>query len=447
MKIKLIKPAILPGSSSIFPSSRAFQDVALPLLAAFTPEKHTIRIVDELFAPDDPEEDVDLVGLSVWTELAQRSYRIAHNYRKRGVMVAMGGIHPTMVPDEAAKYCDAVVVGEGEQAWQQLICDAENGKLRKFYQSEMMPSLKGLPIPRRDLYPRIIYWNPIPFSVGIEASRGCPYDCEFCSVLEVRGHIYRMRPVKEIINEIETIGSDYLVFVDDSMALNRKAAKELFRTMIPLKRHWVAEGNIFLALDPELLTLMKLSGCLGLQVGFESVQQETIQNIKKLKQLKISYAEIVHRFHDAGIAIMGNFVFGFDHDTPDVFDQTLEFAVREKLDFAQFRELVPYPGTRLYNRLLVEDRLIDPQWWLNPHRKFGDAMPAFLPRHMSPEQLVDGLAFVSKEFYSFCNIIKRFFGIKPRHRSLVAINIYFAMNWINSQRYRNLYQVVTHNFY
>lgn len=445
MKIKLIKPAVPLGSDSLQPNSARFQDVALPLLAALTPDKHTVKIVDESFAPDDTDEDVDLVGLSVWTDLARRSYQIADHYRKRGVMVAMGGIHPTMVPDEVAGYCDAVVIGEGERAWPQLLCDAEDGKLQKFYRAELMPKLEGLPIPRRDLYPRLVYWDPVPFSVGIEASRGCTYDCEFCSVLKVRGHTYRMRPVKEIIEEIETIESNYLVFVDDNMALNRRAARELFKAMIPLKRQWVAEGNVSLAHDPELLTLIKLSGCVGLMVGFESVQQGTIKQMKKLKHLKVDYAEAVRRFHDAGIAILGNFVFGFDHDTPDVFDQTLEFAIREKLDFAEFRELVPFPGTPLYDRLHAEDRLIDPKWWLNPHRKFGDARPAFYPRRMSPQQLLDGLAHVSKEFYSFASVFKRFFGIKPGHRSLVGVRLYLTINWFFGRRYRSLYGAAPDN--
>ena len=443
MKIKLIKPAVPLGSESTQPNSVRLQDVALPLLAALTPEKHTVTIVDESFAPDNTDEDVDLVGLTVWTDLARRSYRIADQYRKRGVMVAMGGIHPTMVPEEVAEHCDAVVVGEGERAWPQLVRDAEAGKLQKFYRAAILPTLDGLPIPRRDLYPRLAYWNLVPLSVGIEASRGCIYDCEFCSVLKVRGHTYRVRPAKEIIREIETIASNYLVFVDDNTALNRKAARELFRAMIPLKRQWVAEANASLAHDPELLTLMKLSGCVGLKVGFESVQKDTIQQTKKLKHLKVDYAEALHRFHDAGIAVFGNFVFGFDYDTPDVFDQTLEFAVREKLDFGQFRELVPYPGTPLYDRLRAEGRLIDPQWWLNPDRKFGDATPAFSPRRMSPQQLIDGLAYVSKEFYSVPSIVKRFFGIKPGHRSLLGVSLHLTINWFFGRRYRSLYDTPT----
>ncbi len=439
MRIKLIKPAVRAGSDSLLPNPVAFQDVALPLLAALTPAKHTIKIVDECFGPDDPDEDIDLVGLSVSTDLAQRSYRIADHYRKRGVLVAMGGIHATMAPTEVAAQCDAVVVGEGEQTWPQLVCDAEVRKLQKFYRARMRPKLEGLPIPRRDLYPRLVYRNPVPFAVGIEAWRGCPYDCEFYSILEVRGHAYRVRPVPEVIGEIECIKSKHLGFVDDNMALNRKVARELFAAMIPLKRQWVAEGNVSLADDPELLRQMNLSGCRGLQVGFESVQPAAKQQMTKLKRLKVDQAEAVRRFHDAGIAVMGNFVFGFDEDTPDVFDRTLEFAIRQKLDLAQFRELVPYPGTRLYARLRAEGRLLDPKWWLNPTRKFGDCTPLFYPRRMSPEQLADGLADVRKEFYRFRSVCKRFFGIKPWDRSMAGLQLYVGVNWFSSRRYRRLH--------
>lgn len=445
MKIRLVKPAVHTREGSLLMQTFRIQDVALPLLAALTPEKHTIKIVDESFAPDDPDEDIDLVGLSVCTDLALRAYQIADHYRKRGAMVAMGGIHSTIVPDEVAEHCDAIVIGEGDRAWQELVCDAEDGKLQKFYRAERIPKLVGQPIPRRDLYPELVYRDLIPFSVGIEASRGCPYDCEFCSVHTVGGHIYRMRPVEEIIAEIESIDSDYLVFVDDNMALNQDVAKKLFKAMIPLKRQWVAEGNTSLAHDLELLTLMRRSGCLGLQVGFESIQPETIQRIKKLKLMKIDHAEAVRRFHDAGIAIMANFIFGFDHDSLDVFDQTLDFAIRVKLDFAQFRALVPYPGTRLYDRLLAENRLIDPKWWLNQHRRFGDAPPAFYPCRMSLEQLADGLLYISEEFYSFHNAFKRFFGIKPWHHSCVTVQLYLAINRTFGQRYQKLYNATISN--
>jgi radical SAM superfamily enzyme YgiQ (UPF0313 family) len=440
MIVKLIKPAVGSETGAHAPTSRAFQDVALPLLAACTPEKHTVRLVDELFAPDDPDEPVDLVGISVWTELARRSYQIAQEYRDRGVKVVMGGIHPTMLPEEALQHCDAVVIGEGELIWPKLLDDAEHGNLQPCYRADELPCLERLPLPRRELYPKNKYRSIIPFAVGVESSRGCPYDCEFCSVLKVRGHKYRIRPVDEIIKDIGTIGSKYLVFVDDNMALERRSAKELFRRMTPLKRQWISEGNVSLADDPEMLRLMKASGCIGLQIGFETIQRESQGEFKKLKHIKMSYREAVHRFHDAGIAVMGNFVFGLDNDRPESFEKTLEFAVREKLDFAQFRELVPYPGTRLYNRLLKENRLVDPEWWLNPYRNFGDATPAFLPRHMTPEQLMEGLFTISREFYSYSGILKRFTGIKPWKRTFTGHNLYFAINWINAYRYLRMYR-------
>ncbi len=445
MRIKLIKPAIRAGTGLVLPNTAQLQDVALPLLAALTPDDHSVTIVDESFGPDDGDDAIDLVGISVLTDMALRSYQIADHYRSRGVTVVMGGIHPTMVPDEVAEHCDAVVLQEGDRAWGQLLRDAEDGHLRRFYQAEMMPRLEGLPIPRRDLYPKPVHWHPAPFSVGIEASRGCPYDCEFCSVLKTRGHTYRMRPVDEIIEEIQAIDCEHLVFVDDNMALDRRASRQLFAAMIPLKRRWVAEGNVALAEDPELLRLMKRAGCVGLLVGFETVKRGTMRTMKKLSRLKLDHAEAVRRFHGEGIAVMGAFVFGLDDDTPAVFDQTLEFAVNEKLDFAQFRELVPYPGTPLYERLESEGRLLDPKWWLDPNRDFRDATPTFRPRGMSPQELVDGLVLMSKEFYSFHSILKRFPGIAPRQRSGLGITLFFVINWVLSRRYRDSHGITVRN--
>lgn len=436
MNIKLIIPCGHWGTGISSAVTFKTQQLNIPLLAAFTPAGHTIKIVDESFAPDDIDEDVDLVGITVMTDLALRSYHIADTYRKRGVRVVMGGIHPTVVPGEALQHADAVVLGEGEEVWPQLVSDAAGGGMQKIYRASKKTDMTGRPLPRRDLYPRLSFRSYTPFTVCVETSRGCPYDCEFCSVDQIMGHKYRIRPVRDVVSEIESIDCPNLFFVDDNLALNRRAAKELFTEMIPLKRRWVGQGAVSLAEDLELLSLMRRSGCHALLIGFESVQNETQNRMLKLKKLKVDYSEAMRRFHGEGIAVLGAFVFGFDHETKDVFDQTLEFAFVNGVDLAQLRCIIPFPGTRLYQRLLKEGRLLVPDWWLSSKR----STLLFRPKGMTPDEFLNGLERISKQFYSIGGIIRRFFGISPWKRSAMGWLMYAGSNLANRKRYLSCFR-------
>ena len=225
MKIKLIAPH--EQREDTISSPFKLQRVNLPLLAALTPPGHTITIVEEAFAPDDINQDVDLVGITVLTELAPRAYHIGDTYRRKGVKVVMGGIHPTVLPDEALEHADAVVVGEAEGIWPRLLSDAASGQMQRIYRAGKMTDLQGLPKPRRDLFPETKGKGYFPIPIGVETSRGCPYDCEFCCIGQTLGQQYRVRPVHEVIAEIESIDSPHLFFVDDALGLNRNTAKKL----------------------------------------------------------------------------------------------------------------------------------------------------------------------------------------------------------------------------
>lgn len=430
MKIKLIAPS--PHREDALSTPFKLQRVNLPLLAALTPPGHTITIVEEAIETDDINQEVDLVGITVLTEYALRAYQIGDAYRKKGVKVVMGGIHPTIVPDEALEHADAVVVGEAEGIWAKVVADAASGQMQRIYRADKTTALEGLPIPRRDLLPGSHYQGRVPMPIGVETSRGCPYDCEFCCIGQSLGSQYRVRPVHEVIAEIESIDSPHLFFVDDALALNRDSAKKLFTEMIPLGKRWLAQGTVSLAEDPELLGLMKRAGCLGLLVGFESVQKDTQDEVSKIRNLKVGYYEAMHRFHNEGFGILGCFVFGFDFENKDVFDQTLEFIMKSHMDCAQLRILTPYPGTRLYKRLISEDRLFSHDWWL--HGYPPDTL-LYQPQGMTADELINGFARLNRQAYTFGAMAKRFFGMSPWKRTLFGCMVYAGINLSTRKRY------------
>ena len=377
-----------------------------------------------------------MVGITVLTELALRAYHIADIYRRKGVKVVMGGIHPTVLPEEALEHADAVVVGEAEGVWPRLVYDAAAGQMQRIYNAGKMTDLKSLPKPVRKLSPEAKNkgYNPIPVPVGIETSRGCPNDCEFCCIGSTLGKQYRVRPVHEVIDEIASIDSAHLFFVDDALGMNRKVAKELFTEMIPLRKRWLAQGTVSLAEDLELLSLMKRAGCLGLLIGFESVQKDTQDQLRKIKNLKVDFYEAMRRFHGEGFGILGSFVFGFDFENKDVFDQTYEFIMKSYMDVVQLRILTPYPGTRLYKRLLNEFRMFEHDWWLKGHPP--DTV-LYQPRGMTADELISGYASLNRQAYSAGSIMKRFFGMTPWKRTMLGCMTYTGVNLSTRKRYFN----------
>jgi radical SAM superfamily enzyme YgiQ (UPF0313 family) len=372
--------------------------ISLLAVAAATPEDVEVEIIDEYVQPIHFEEHYDVVGVSFMTGTAPRAYEIGDEFRNRGVTVVFGGYHPTFMPDEAIQHSDAICIGEGELNWPRMLEDFKNRKLQGFYRSEKHIDLRNLRFLRRDLLNRNHYLT----TNLVLAGRGCPYSCDFCSVTYFFDQTYRTRPVNHIIHEISTLDGELILFGDDNIVGDRNFSKALFRALAPMKKKWMSQANISIAEDDELLRLAEGSGCKGIFVGLESLSSRSLNEVGKGFYKPCEYLTLIRKICDHGIAVMGGFVFGFDHDDTGVFERTIEFANRAQLAAAQIAILTPFPGTPLFSRLSKQGRIFDKDW-----SKYDFRHVVFKPSLMTPEDLQEGSDRVIKEFYSVSSILSR----------------------------------------
>ena len=414
MKIKLIAPA---WRDRMWKDDRPlFPPLSLAVVAALTPAGADVVILDEGVEEIDYDEPVDMVGITAMTAAAPRAYAIGDEFRRRGVPVVLGGMHPSAVPEEALVHADAVVVGEAEEVWPGLVRDCLEGRMRRLYRGNGRPSLSGLPRPRRDLFRKGSYLIPNT----VQTTRGCPFACSFCAVSKFFGHSYRFRPVQEVVAELEEMSGQHVVFVDDNIVGNPGYAKELFKAITPLGIRWFSQGSLNMAEDAELLDLAARSGCMGMFIGFESLTPANLKDIRKGANHVQRYRDAIDRIHSHGIAIEGAFIFGLDHDTRGVFEETIRFAKENRLEAAQFGILTPLPGTDLYRRLEEENRITSRDW-----AKYNIANVVFKPKNMSTAVLQEGFKRAWLEFYSYTSILYRL-GLARKHGSFLwALNMGF----------------------
>lgn len=394
-------------------------NLVLQQLVAATPSKYEVKIIDDSINPPDYKSDFDIVGISALTASAPRAYEIADKYLSNGTKVVLGGYHPSALPKEAIKHADSVVIGEAEKNWPRLLNDFENGKLKKFYKTNEIVSPAEIPEPRRDaLSYKTLYFPVI-------TSRGCPYYCYFCTLSHFYGKVYRPRPVENIVKEIEKIPRRLLMFIHDaSITIDRDYAKALFKALKPLNKKFFAWGSApVIYKDEELLKLSKEAGCVAWCFGFESISQESIKNDARKGYLVDTYRNLVKKIHKNGMNVYSSFVFGFDHDTPDIFNRTLEALYDYGVDGGEFDILTPFPITRLYTKLQREKRILTYDW-----SKYDFHHVVFQPKNMTPNELLNGVKKIAKNFYTPARTFKRMVGVTFKMRRLSNIITVGSMN-------------------
>ena len=413
MNILLVYPSRLDSCGRLVKYRQAFlPPLALAILTALTPPPHAVRVVNDLVEEIDFAADVDLVGISIMTSQAERGYRIADRFRKRGVKVVIGGIHASCRPEEARRHASAVVIGEAETTWPKVLVDAETGRLQPYYQADGWADLSRSPGPdfskfRLDVYASTPF-SRFPIMMPVFTTRGCPYGCRFCSVTRFFGSRYRTKPVAQVVAEILSIGAPEYFFVDDNLTCQPEYARELFAALEGLKREgkgirFFSQVSTRILLHPDLIDRAARAGCSGLFIGIESIEERNLSAMGKTFNRVVDYEELFSRLQGAGISPHPSIIFGFDSDTPAQFGRTFDFLVRTRVGGASFWLLTPLPGTDLFEEMERDGRLLEGQRWSS----YDMDHVVFRPRNFTPDDLYQRFWAHCRRFHSWKNTLRR----------------------------------------
>ncbi|UCF33675.1 MAG: B12-binding domain-containing radical SAM protein [Phycisphaerales bacterium] len=397
----LINPFYPKDPNASFSKHVLTPSVALTSIAASTPPDWSVEYWDEnlLQGPPPREPFPQVVGITVHLTFARRAYTLAQWYRERGAKVVLGGLHVLSCPDEVAPHCDAMAIGEGVRLWPEILRDVSVGRLRSRYVGSYCEPFQNEPPPRRDLLPRESFLT----TTSLIATRGCHNRCGFCYLATAGLHQpYQTRRAENVVAEIEADHQPYAVFIDNNLGSRPDYLLRLCRALRPLEKIWSAAVSIEVTDDPGLVREMHLSGCTGVFVGFESLDNANLAQARKKSPHTDDYARRVRILHESGIQVNGSFVFGFDHDGPDVFERTVTWIEENRLECATFHILTPYPGTPLYAKLEAEGRLLHKDWSL-----YDTAHVVFRPRRMSIKALEEGYAWCYRRLFSHGSIWRR----------------------------------------
>ncbi len=402
-----------------------YPSLTLKQLAAIIPEEHDITLVDERYEPINFDADYDLVGISTLTYNALRGYEVSKIFRQRGIPVFYGGYHASLLPKEVKDHADSVVVGESELTLPQLLKDYEHGKPQRIYRPDRPVKAEEIPPARHD----IGSYNP--FTEPIQASRGCPTACEFCAMNVIEGQVFRGRPVDHVVDELKSIKTKSIFFADASLTINPIYSKQLFKGMKEVNKYSECFGNInVLSRDDEFLKLAAEAGVMTWYVGIESISQQNIDQAGKGTNKVENYGKAIQKIKDHGMMVTGFFMFGFDFDTRDIFDKTLQAIYDWGLDEVSFSIVTPYPGTRLFERYDREGRILCRDW-----SRYGEGNVNYKLKDISEEELLEGIKKMALDYYAIPKIIRRSF--RNTNYSLYRIFIKFIRNYAVRRFYIN----------
>ncbi len=430
MKLLIIGPSRYNDDGSILKRNKVpFPRLNLIFLASLAPKNVDVTTVDEIVEPLDIEADCDLVAITILTSQAVRAYDIADAFRKRGKKVVMGGIHVSALPEEAKQHADSIVIGEADYLWETIINDFKDNDLKPIYKCEKLHDLKGLPIPRYDLVKKGGYMTS---TLPVWASRGCPHNCDFCTVTKFFGNTYRFRPVDDVVRDIKASGSKRFFFIDDNIIANRKYSEELFTKLIPLKIRWNGQSTINIGKFPELCSLASRSGCFFLCIGIESINQESLKTVSKGQNNVSDYYKYLKTIKDNGLSVQLSMIVGFDKDDETIFDNTLKFVSDIKPHLVSLNVPIPYPGTTFTKNLENAGRILHKDW-----SQYRVGKVVFKPKLLSRDELETKAASTFKKLYSLNSIISRSLAQPKGHFAPSIATNYVARKFVLKNEWLN----------